>query len=276
MVTPAGLVPAVGAGPRNRSRPVVVRAWVGRHPFLTFVGLTYVFSWSCWLLAGMGGGTIPFLIGGLGPMIAAGVVTRVTEGSLRAWLGPVRRWRVGVQWWAYALGLPALLYGVVTFALQVTGSPVEWSLVLDRLPAYAGTFVFVLLLGGALEEPGWRGFGLPLLQERYSPVRATLLLGLVWGVWHVPLYGLAGFVVPMVLAFFYTLLWNRTHSVALCILLHASFTPAQDQLVLMARSRADTTVLDAPDWAILGTYLAAVLVLLAVTRGRLGKAQSGS
>jgi hypothetical protein len=59
-------------------------------------------------------------------------------------------------------------------------------------------------------------------------VRATLLLGLVWGVWHVPLYGPAGFVVPMALAFFYTVLWNRTHSVALCILLHASFTPAQD------------------------------------------------
>ena len=63
---------------------------------------------------------------------------------------------------------------------------------------------------------------------------------------------------------------------ALCILLHASMTPAQDQLVLMARSRACTTVLDAPDWAILGTYLAAVLVLLAVTKGRLGKTQPGS
>lgn len=209
-------------------------------------------------------------------MIAAGVVTRVTGGSLSAWLRPVWRWRVGLRWWAYALGLPAFLYGVVTLALQVTGAPVEWSLVLDRLPAYAGTFVFVLLLGGALEEPGWRGFGLPLLQERYSPVRATLLLGLVWGIWHVPLYGPAGFVVPMVLAFFYTVLWNRTHSLALCILLHASFTPAQDQLILMARSRAYTEVLDAPDWAILGTYLAAVLVLLAVTKGRLGKAQPGS
>jgi CAAX protease family protein len=276
MVTPAALVPAVGAAPRNRSLPVAVRAWVGRHRFLAFVGLAYAFSWSCWLLAAVGGGRIPFLLGGLGPMIAAGVVTRVTGGSLRAWLRPVWRWRVGVRWWAYALGLPAVLYGVVTVALQVTGSPVEWSLVLDRLPAYAGTFVFVLLLGGALEEPGWRGFGLPLLQERYSPVRATLLLGLVWGIWHVPLYGPAGFVVPMVVAFFYTVLWNRTHSVAMCILLHASFTPAQDQLILMARSRAYTAVLDAPDWAILGTYLAAVLVLLAVTKGRLGKAQSGS
>jgi membrane protease YdiL (CAAX protease family) len=276
MVTPAASVGTVGAAPRNRSLPVVVRGWVNRHRFLAFVGLAYAFSWSCWLLAGAGGGRIPFLIGGLGPMIAAGVVTQVTGSSLRAWLRPVWRWRVGLRWWVYALGLPALLYGVVTLALQVTGSPVEWSLVLDRLPAYAGTFVFVLLLGGALEEPGWRGFGLPLLQERYSPVRATLLLGLVWGIWHVPLYGPAGFVIPMVLAFFYTVLWNRTHSLALCIVLHASFTPAQDQLILMARSKAYTAVLDAPDWAILGTYLAAVLVLLAVTKGRLGKTQLGS
>jgi uncharacterized protein len=77
----------------------------------------------------------------------------------------------------------------------------------------------------------------------------------------------------MVLAFFYTVLWNKTHSVALCIVLHASFTPAQDQLILMVRSRAYTTVLDAPDWAILGTYLGAVLILVAVTRGRLGQPQ---
>lgn len=82
------LVPAVGAAPRNGSRPVAVRAWVGRHPFLTFIGLTYAYSWSCWLLAGIGGNMIPFLTGGLGPMIAAGVVIRVTGGSPRAWRGP--------------------------------------------------------------------------------------------------------------------------------------------------------------------------------------------
>jgi membrane protease YdiL (CAAX protease family) len=269
MLTPAVL----GTAPGRESRSGAARAWVTRHPFATFVAMAYAFSWSFWLLAAVGGGRVPFLIGGLGPLVAAGVVTRLTGGSLRAWLRPAWRWRVAPRWWAYALGLPALLYAVVTLALQVTGSPVDWSLALDRLPAYAGTFVFVLFLGGAMEEPGWRGFGLPLLQERYSPVRATLLLGLVWGIWHVPLLGPAGFVVPMVLAFFYTVLWNRTHSVALCILLHASFTPAQDQLILMTRSRAYTELLDAPDWAILGTYLGAVLLLVAVTRGRLGKPQ---
>lgn len=55
----------------------------------------------------------------------------------------------------------------------------------------------------------------------------------------------------MVLAFFYTVLWNRTQSVPLCVLLHASFTPAEQQLVLMTKERAYSTALDAPDWAIL-------------------------
>jgi membrane protease YdiL (CAAX protease family) len=246
------------------------RSWAERHPFATFVALAYAFSWTFWLFARVGGGTVPLLIGGFGPALAAAAVTMMTGGSLRAWLRPAWHWRVAPRWWLYALGLPALLYAAVSLVLQVTGSPVDWSLAVDRLPAYAGTFLFVLVLGGALEEPGWRGFGLPLLLERHTPVRATLLLGFTWGVWHVPLYGPAGFVVPLVLAFFYTVLWNRTHSVLLCILLHASFTPAQDQLVLMARDKAYSAPLDAPDWAILGTYLVAVLVLLAVTRGRLG------
>lgn len=249
--------------------------WVRRHRFLAFVALTYGISWSLWLVAALGGGEVPFLLGALGPMAAAAIVTIWSGESLAAWIRPVWRWRVPVQWWLYALGLPALLYAVVTLVLLLIGEPVDWSLAADRLPAYLSTFVFVLFLGGGLEEPGWRGFGLPVLQERYSPLRATLILGLVWGVWHVPVYGPAGFVIPWVLAFFYTVLWNATHSVGLCILLHASFTPAQDHFILMPREDAYTLALDAPDWAILSTYVAAVLVVVAVTRGRLGAGRPG-
>jgi membrane protease YdiL (CAAX protease family) len=203
-------------------------------------------------------------------MAAAALVTVCSGDSLAAWIRPVWHWRVPVQWWLYALGLPALLYAVVTSILQLIGSPVDWSLAVDRLPAYLSTFVFVLFLGGGMEEPGWRGFGLPVLQETYSPLRATLILGLVWGVWHVPIYGPAGFIVPLVLAFFYTVLWNAAHSLGLCILLHASFTPAQDHLILMPQNDAYTPALDAQDWVIPGTYIAAALVVTALTQGRLG------
>ncbi|MEV0283731.1 type II CAAX endopeptidase family protein [Kribbella sp. NPDC050820] len=250
-----------GRGPRDL---------VARHPFAAFVIIAYGISWTLWVTSYLGGGQVPFLLGVLGPMTAAGLVTWWTGGSVRAWLRPVLHWRVSFRWWAYALGLPALLFGLVSLVLQLIGSPVDWSLAVDRLPSYVAGFVFVLLLGGAMEEPGWRGFGLPHLLERHSPVRATLILGLVWGVWHIPVYGPLGFVVPLVLAFFYTYLWNRTGSILLAIVLHASFTPAQDELILLPRDLAYTSTLDRPDWVILGVYLTAVVTLLIATGGRLG------
>lgn len=76
--------------------------------------------------------------------------------------------------------------------------------------------------------------------------------------------------VPFVLAVFYTVLWNATRSLGLCILLHASFTPAQDHFILMPQHDAYTPALDAPDWVILGTYVVAALAVVALTRGRLG------
>ena len=86
-----------------------------------------------------------------------------------------------------------------------------------------------------------------------------------------PLYGPLGFVVPLVLAFFYTWLYNRTGSVLLCILLHASFTPAQDHLVLLPDDVVDAAQLGAIDFVIFGTYVAAVLLMVGLTRGRLGR-----
>ncbi len=258
-----------GAG-QPSARQTGWRAWVRDHPFLAFVAFAYAWSWPLLVLSVVGGGQVPLVVATAGPTVAAAILTRVRGGSLQNWLRPLWRWRVGPRWWAYALGLPALLYGVVNLVLQVLGEPVNWGLAIDRLPPYLATFGVVLVFAGLLEEPGWRGFALPLLQTRFSPLVATLVLGLVWGVWHVPVYGPLGFVVPTVLAFFYTLLWNATRSVGLCVLLHASFTPAQDNLILMARDRAYTGALDAPDWAILGTYLAAALVVILATRGRLG------
>jgi membrane protease YdiL (CAAX protease family) len=238
--------------------------WVAKHPFAAFVAVAYGVSWSLWTVSALGGGPVPFLLGVFGPMAGAALVTRRTGGSLRTWFAPALRWRAPWRWWGYALALPALLYAVVSVVLQLLGQPVDWSLALSRAPDYAAGFLFVLVLGGAMEEPGWRGFGLPHLLRTRTPLRATLLLGLVWGIWHVPVYGPLGFVVPMVLAFFYTYLWARTGSVLLCIVLHAGFTPAQDNLILLSRDR--------PDWVILAVYVVAALALVLVTRGRLGVA----
>lgn len=249
-----------------------LRRWVQRHPVIAFVALAYTLSWLTWLPALLGfGGAAAVVVGGLGPMVAALVVTRYTGDSVRAWARPIARWRVPVRYYLYALGLPPLLYGLVDIVLALLGYEVDPSLLAERAPAYLATLVFVAVLGGGLEEPGWRGFALPRLEHRYTPVVATLILGLAWGVWHVPLYGPLGFVVPLVLAFFYTWLYNRTGSILLCILLHASFTPAQDHLVLLPDDLVEAGQLGAIDFVIFGTYVAAALLLIGLTRGHLGR-----
>ena len=98
------------------------QGWVDRHRFLTFVALAYAISWSLWLASALGGGRVPFLLGALGPGSAAAIVTTWTGQSLLAWIRPVWRWRAPVRWWIYALGLPALLYAVVTLIMIIPRS----------------------------------------------------------------------------------------------------------------------------------------------------------
>lgn len=140
-------------------------------------------------MLGVGGaaGWVLAVAATFGPAAAAGLVVRRSGGSLRGWLRPLLRWRVPVRYWVYAFGLPVVLFLSVGGVLAVSGDQVH----LDRLgPAtdWIVMFILVWLPGGAGEELGWRGLALDLLQARHSPLAATALLGLIWGVWHLPFY----------------------------------------------------------------------------------------
>ena len=238
-----------------------VRELVRRRPLVSFFLIAYAISWVAWGGAYLGLGMLGVVIGGFGPLLAAWIVTSI-EGSTLSWARRIVVWRVPLRSYVYALGLPVLLWLIMNLVLAVIGEPVHISLLGERASAYLGTFVFVSLLGGGLEEPGWRGFALPRLQARHSPLVATLILALFWGFWHLPLYGL-GFVGPILYAFFYTYLYNRTGSILLCVLLHGGFTAALDNLILTADS---LTV----DLVILAILVVGTLILIAATHGRLG------
>lgn len=256
--------------PDQRATPVRPRSgWVSDHPLLTFVALAYALSWALWGVAWLVGESfvagVVFVAGGFGPPVAAAVVLRLLGEPLGPWARAIVHWRVAPGFWVYALGLPVAVFGVANISLAVMGEPVQWSLIGGRIVPYLGTLVVTMLLVGGQEEPGWRGFALPRLEDRYGPVTATLILGLVWGVWHVPIYGPLGFVVPFFLAFFYTWLYNRTGSVLLAIVLHGGLTAGQDNLTLLPAE-----VHGVSDVAIGIAYVVGVATVLLATRGRLG------
>ncbi len=239
----------------------LVRRW----PFGSFVVLAFTISWVFFGLSMLTSSGVFFFVGGLGPAIAGALVASQT-GTLSQWWGRVTRWRVSPWFYVFAIGFPVLLYGSTNVVMLVLGQQPDWSLAGERIPAYAATWVAAFFMGG-LEEPGWRGFAQPTLQQRMSPVVATLVVGVVWGLWHLPVQPLA-IVVTVPLSFLYTWLLNRTGSALLCVLLHASITPAQDHLTLVP----DALVVDV---VVLATLVLAAVAVVAATRGRLGLPRAG-
>jgi membrane protease YdiL (CAAX protease family) len=177
---------------------------VQRHPLAAFFVLAYAGSWvmwSPWVLSQSGVGVLPYelpsaviaamkQLGFLaGPFTAAYVMTRIDEGcdGTRLFWARLLRWRVHSLWYVLALlVLPVamrigyLLDPETRSALGVINPTVVGVL--------AGTFLISVLGGPVQEEPGWRGFALPRLQQRQHPMSAALVLGVIHCFWHAPLW----------------------------------------------------------------------------------------
>jgi uncharacterized protein len=204
-------------------------------------------SWLCWLplvAAEHGIGPIrpslaPLLIilGTFGPFFAAvGMVGR-TSGfrGLGTFLAQAFRWRVGIQWYAAALLAPALIRIVVLYIHVLKGGTVPDLSDATRWLAVPSTFFVVLLIGGPTgEEFGWRGFLLQRVQPVFGMLGASLVIGVISTLWHLPLFWIPGtaqshlpfaiFAVRTVaLSIISTWLYNGTRRSLLFVLLfHAS------------------------------------------------------
>lgn len=125
------------------------------------------------------------------PTISATVLTFVREGwpGLSALYARLVRWRFSLRWYVLVLvGIPVLGWLVSRVAgstpLKEFNTPAEFLWLL----------VYLLLTGPLGEELGWRGFALPRLLKRFNPFNASLILGALWGVWHLPSFFLSGMV----------------------------------------------------------------------------------
>jgi membrane protease YdiL (CAAX protease family) len=175
---------------------ISLRTFVRTHRFSTFVVLTFVLTWIPWglvtveLRAGQSDVVTPLvLLGGFGPFLAA-ILTAAAGGDIRSWLGNLVDVEAPLRVWAAAVLVPVGLYVVALAVAVLAGGGFDRG---GLLPAAAVPAVaFATLIRGGLEEPGWRGLGLPVLQRRIGAFRASLVIGVVWAVWHVPLFLIPG------------------------------------------------------------------------------------
>jgi membrane protease YdiL (CAAX protease family) len=270
---------------------------LARRPLLWFFVIAFAGAWVMELpvvLSRTGTGVLPYTLPTIvvvlliaaatytGPTVAAFVMARATEGKEgpRRLLRRYVQWRVKLRWYLFILlVIPAaeVLGAIVWPGVLATYQPVTLGMVLG----YPLAFLTTLVLGGPLgEEPGWRGFALPRLQDAFGPLAGASIVGVMWALWHLPLFWsgvwtpptVANIVMFIVMITLLTIVmawvFNNAHgSLLITMLMHASFNTFANKAVapmFPAQLLNDYGLL--PE--LVGFGVLAVIVV-AATRGRL-------
>jgi uncharacterized protein len=159
---------------------------VRKQPLIAFFVLAYLLTW--WIYPLLKFSPLLGIFGLFGPALAAIIMAAVTDGKagVKALLSRVVLWRVGLPWYVIALGLPTVL-SLTTAALAYLLGETEFIRVGALAPIEL--VLFVAVVG---EELGWRGYALPRLLEKFPPLMASLILGVLWGLWHIPTFLVPG------------------------------------------------------------------------------------
>lgn len=131
-----------------------------------------------------------FFLAVYAPAIAAFTLVAINGGltGLRRFLGRALYWRCSAAWYAFLIiGIPLIF---------IVGYALKGNLFTEPFPfaSFQALLVALVLaaIKGPIEEFGWRGLALPLLQRKFAPIWAGLILGVIWGLWHLPAFLLSG------------------------------------------------------------------------------------
>lgn len=271
--------------PREFGIPGSPEAIIRRYPVVVYFALTFLISWTGALAVAAPHlirhqpmpkmtGILMFPVMLLGPSLAGIALTRIVDGKsglrvlfsqmLRAWVPPG---------WYTALLIPPVLVLTVLLFLQAFVSPV-----------YAPNRFFMGILfgipAGFLEEIGWTGFAFPKMRSQSNGLTPSILLGLFWALWHLPVINYLGtatphgvYWLPFFLAFSLAMtamrvligwIYTNTTSVLLAQLMHVSSTGS---LVLFSPTRV-TAVQEALWYALYGTVLWVAVGIVVKTSGK--------
>ena len=287
-------------------------SWLVRHPLIAYFVLAYALAWAFWLpfvlSRGGGVGVLPLttstdasglgyflvFVGALGPALAAIIISAASQGraGVKSLLQRMVLVKVGIRWYLVALFLPLVAY--VLPLLLLGGSAFVSNLLSAQGVITLLLYLLLSVLGMVIasplgEEPGWRGFALPRLQEQYGPLRGSLRLGLLWGLWHLPLFlttwekpyesplGLLLFLVQTI-SFTVALTWlfnNTRGSIFLAMLCHSAYGSSGVFLFLLYPQasvnaiRPETAMLTIGLLAFSLTWTVIAGIMIALTKGRL-------
>ena len=208
--------------------------WLKRHDIAVFLILAFALSWLLWPFVLANPESTPMLP--YGPIIAAFIVLALTRGwdGVRDLLRGIVRWRVGLGWYAVALLLPVAILLAALYLNALLGGPTPTAADFSGWYEFPLIFLITTLIKGPFtEEPAWRGFLLPRLQSKYAPLVASLIVGVIWASWHLPLLlsdptgqrpALQFFVLVVAQSVVFTWVYNSTRgSVLMVILMHGAF-----------------------------------------------------
>lgn len=181
-----------------------------RNPWKFFI-LTFAYSWIIWLpsvLASLGL-KLPFdvagysmvvvIIGAFAPLLAALTLIAREDGlqGIRAFFRQAFDIHIKPVYLVLALTLPLVIHAIAHYLAPAVGFDVAKTLFPSEMavpPIILAIpyFLLMLVIGGGQEEFGWRGYAQEPLQEKFGVLPASLLIGLIWGIWHLPLWFMAG------------------------------------------------------------------------------------
>lgn len=288
---------------KTKNSSTGLRGYLESYPLTSFFLMAYVFSWVV---------LIPFILSQwgifpkskafdifftanafVGPMLAAYIMIRTLEGkeSWKKVRKSILSIKVGLNWYLFALiVIPATMF--LGMVILNRGIPTFNDLTSKFFITYIISFVVIFFLGGPLpEEIGWRGFALPRLQSKFGPLKATLLLSVLWAFWHLPhfltaaqrggpdsdlstlyihlpIFILMCFPISIILTWVYNC--NRGN-LFIVMLVHASVNAFS-----LVQTNSTNSVLKSTDlFVVIGLSFVALLALI-FTRGNLGYKQTSN